>query len=707
MELKVSRALIDDVGKGFARLEPEDMKALGAVLGDLIEIEGKKKTVARVAGTIGSITGKRVIQFDGIIRDNAGVNPGEIVKVRKVPRRTAGTIVLYPLDISSPQPSESDLENFGKVLQGYPVISGDRINISLLGGKDRFFRVDGTTPSGPLIINQQTGFILIKPDYGSKSSSNVSYEDIGGLDKELTLVREMVEFPLRYREMFENLGIEAPKGVLIYGPPGTGKTLIARAIARETKLHFITVNGPEIIQKFYGESEAKLREIFEEAASKAPSIIFIDEIDAIAPKRADVLGDVEKRVVAQLLALMDGIVSRGDVTVIGATNIPEMIDPALRRPGRFDREIGIPVPNAEGRLAILKIHSRRMPLSGDVNLERLARITHGFVGADLQALCKEAGMVALRHYLSLIGEGNRAPILPGRDELKITPEDFLTALREIEPSATREFLTERPSVKWRHIGGLAEVKETLISIVDWPSRYPEMFEEGKISPPRGILFTGPSGTGKTLMAKALAGETGLSFIQISGPILFSKWLGESEKAIHQIFKKAKQSAPCILFFDEIDALVTTRGAGNEVGAMERVATQFFSELDKLSDLSEVIVLGATNREDLLDPALIRAGRLDFVLPFRVPDEDERMEIFKVHTSEKPIHPDTDLAELARETEGMAGSDIAYICKRATMLAIAEKISRPKKAIQGSLSISATHFKTAISELRVKRGKATC
>jgi transitional endoplasmic reticulum ATPase len=517
----------------------------------------------------------------------------------------------------------------------------------------------------------------------------------------------MVEFPLRYREMFENLGIEAPKGVLIYGPPGTGKTLIARAIARETKLHFIRVNGPEIIQKFYGESEAKLREIFEEAASKAPSIIFIDEIDAIAPKRADVLGDVEKRVVAQLLALMDGIVSRGDVTVIGATNIPEMIDPALRRPGRFDREIAIPVPNAEGRLAILKIHSRRMPLSGDVNLEMLAGVTHGFVGADLQALCKEAGMVALRHYLSLIGEGNRAPILPERDELKITPEDFLTALREIEPSATREFLTERPSVKWCHIGGLAEVKETLISIVDWPSRYPKLFEEGKISPPRGILFTGPSGTGKTLTAKALAGETGLSFIQISGPILFSKWLGESEKAIHQIFKKAKQSAPCILFFDEIDALVTTRGAGNEVGTMERVATQFFSELDKLSDLSEVIVLGATNREDLLDPALIRAGRLDFVLPFGVPDKDERIEIFKVHTSEKPIHPDTDLAELAAETEGMVGSDISYICKRATMLAIAERISRPGKAIQGSLSISANHFKTAISELRVKRGKATC
>ena len=706
MELKVSETSVDDVGKGSARLEPDDMKALAAVPGDLIEIEGRKKTVARVTGTIGPITGNRLIQFDGFIRDNAQVSPGEMVKVRKVPRTTAGTIVLRPLDTNSPQPSEDDLDYFGKILQGYPVVSGDRISIPRLGGKDRFFRVDGTTPSGPLIINQQTRFILVKPDYGSDGSSAVSYEDIGGLDKELTLVREMVELPVRYRDMFDNLGIEAPKGVLIYGPPGTGKTLIARAIASETKLHFIRVNGPEIIQKFYGESEARLREIFEEAANKAPSIIFIDEIDAIAPKRADVLGDVEKRVVAQLLALLDGIVSRGDVIVIGATNIPEMIDPALRRPGRFDREISIPVPNADGRLAILKIHSRRMPLSGGVDLEKLARVTYGFVGADLQALCKEAGMVALRRYLSRIGQGYPAAILPPRENLEITPEDFSTALREIEPSATREFFTERPSVKWDHIGGLSEVKETLISLVDWPDRYPEMFEQGKISPPRGILFTGPSGTGKTLTANALAGETGLSFIQIGGPILFSKWLGESEKAIHEIFKKAKQSAPCILFFDEIDALITTRGSSSEVGTMERVATQFFNELDKLSDLSEVIVLGATNREDLLDPALTRAGRLDFVIPFRMPEQDERLDIFKVHTSEKPVHPDTDLAELAGLTEGMVGSDIAYICKRATMLAIAQRIGRPG-AVQGKLSISAANFKTAINEVRIKKGEATC
>jgi transitional endoplasmic reticulum ATPase len=410
-----------------------------------------------------------------------------------------------------------------------------------------------------VIINQKTKFLLKKPDFSLEAPSHVSYEDVGGLEHELKLVREMVELPLRYAEAFEKLGIEAPKGVLLYGPPGTGKTLIARAIASETKLHFIRVNGPEIIHKFYGESEARLREIFEEASRKAPSVIFIDEIDAIAPKRAEVLGDVEKRVVAQLLALMDGMVSRGNVIVIGATNIPELIDPALRRPGRFDREIVIPVPNTEGRRAILRIHSRRMPLAPDVNIDRLAQITHAFVGADLEALCKEAGMVAMRRYLSLEGENHLDFILAHSEQLQITMEDFLAALREIEPTATREFYTERSTVKWHHIGGLHRIKEALISIVDWPAKYPDLFAEGKILPPRGILFSGPSGTGKTLMVKALAGETGLNFISVSAPLLFSKWLGESEKALHNLFKKAKQSAPCILFLDEIDALGVARG----------------------------------------------------------------------------------------------------------------------------------------------------
>jgi len=707
IELKVAEALAEDVGKGWARLDPEDIKAFNGVLGDLIEIRGAQKTVARITGTFPEFYGKKVIQVDGITRSNAQTNLGEVVRVKKIPRKTATTILISPLDLTHVLPEESELEMFAKVLQGVPVILGDKINIPFLGGKERLFSVEATSPSGGVIINQKTKFLLKKPDFSMEAPSPVSYEDIGGLGKELRLVREMVELPLRYAEAFERLGIEAPKGVLLYGPPGTGKTLIARAIASETKLHFIRVNGPEIIHKFYGESEARLREIFEEATRKAPSVIFIDEIDAIAPKRTEVLGDVEKRVVAQLLALMDGMVSRGHVIVIGATNIPEMIDPALRRPGRFDREIVLPVPNVEGRREILRIHSRHMPLAPDVHLARLAQITHAFVGADLELLCKEAGMVALRRYLSLEGENHLEAILRTPDQLQITPQDFLTALREIEPTATREFYTERSTVKWQHIGGLSKIKETLISIVEWPSKYPDLFAAGKVVPPRGILFSGPSGTGKTLMAKALAGETGLNFISISGPILFSKWLGESEKALHQIFKKAKQSAPCILFFDEIDALVSVRGSGSYEGAPERVASQFFNELDNLSDHSQVIVLGATNREDLLDPALMRAGRLDYVLQFPIPDEKDRLEIFQVHTKERPLGDDTDLTKLAKSTEGMVGSQIAFICRSATMMAIASLIQTLEERPSTQLSIGNKHFQEAIKMVQKKEGSSAC
>ena len=707
LDLRVTEALAEDVGKGLARLDPDDMKALSAVLGDLVEVSGEKKTVARITGAFSESYGKKVIQIDGITRANAKVNLGEKATVRKISRQTATTVLLTPLDFSYVLPEERELDQFAKVLQGVPVMIGDKINIPFLAGKERFFQIEATSPSGGVIINQKTQFLLKKPDFSMEAPSHVSYEDVGGLGNELKLVREMVELPLRYAEAFERLGIEAPKGVLLYGPPGTGKTLIARAIASETKLHFIRVNGPEIIHKYYGESEARLREIFEDASLKAPSIIFIDEIDAIAPKRAEVLGDVEKRVVAQLLALMDGMVSRGNVVVIGATNIPEMIDPALRRPGRFDREIVIPVPNVEGRRAILRIHSRRMPLAPDVDLERLAQITHAFVGADLEALCKEAGMVALRRYLSLEGENHLDAILSTSARLQITMEDFLTALREIEPTATREFYTERSTVKWHHVGGLKKIKETLVSIVDWPTQYPDLFAAGKVRPPRGILFSGPSGTGKTLMARALAGETGLNFISISGPILFSKWLGESEKALHQIFKKAKQSAPCILFFDEIDGLISTRGYVSDGGTTQRMASQFFNELDNLSDLSQVIVLGATNREDLLDPTLMRAGRLDYVLQFSIPDEKDRLEIFQVHTREKPLASDVDLTELAGLTEGMAGSQIASICRSATMMAISESIHASMKKSSPELSIVARHFREALESLQKKEKTSSC
>jgi transitional endoplasmic reticulum ATPase len=699
IDLKVSEAFDDDVGKGLARLSPDDITALSAVLGDVIEISGEKTTVARITGTFPESHGEKLIRIDGITRENAKVHIGGLVKVKKILRKTATTVVLTPVDFFYVLPDESELEQFAKVLQGLAVIADDKINIPFLAGKERFFQVEATSPTGGVIINQKTRFVLKKPDFTLDSASRVSYEDIGGLEKELRLVREMVELPLRYAEVFEKLGIEAPKGVLLYGPPGTGKTLIARAIASETKLHFIRVNGPEIIHKFYGESEARIREIFEDASLKAPSIIFIDEIDAIAPKRAEVLGDVEKRVVAQLLALMDGMVSRGHVIVIGATNIPEIIDPALRRPGRFDREIVLPVPNVEGRRAILGIHSRNMPLSPDVNLDKLASITHAFVGADLEALCKEAGMVALRRYLSLKGETHLDTILTTSDILKITMEDFLTGLREVEPSATREFYTERSTVKWHHVGGLKKIKEALTSIIDLPTQYPDLFALGRVTPPRGILFSGPSGTGKTLMAKALAGETGLNFISISVPILFSKWLGESEKALHQVFKKAKQSAPCILFFDEIDALGMTRHAASEGNsATERMSTQFFNELDNLGDHSQVIVLGASNREDLLDPALTRAGRLDCILRFPIPDETDRLEIFKVHTHERPLGDDVDLNELVSLTNGMVGSQISFVCRSAAMMAITECINNSEKHPSAGLIISAHHFHDAVKGL---------
>jgi transitional endoplasmic reticulum ATPase len=698
IDLTVAEIFVEDVGKGLARLDPDDVKALDGALGDIVEITGERRTVARISGIFPEYLAKKLLQIDGYTRANAGVPIGGTVKVRKTARQTASTIVLTPIDSDNWWPDENEVGYIGKVLQGLAVISGDRVNIPLFGGKDRFFSVDGTSPAGAVIINQHTKFRVNKPDYAEKADSRVSYEDIGGLERELRSIREMVEIPLRYGELFDRLGIEAPKGLLLYGPPGTGKTLIARAIAAETKLHFIKINGPEIIQKYYGDSEARLRDIFEEATRKAPSVIFIDEIDAVAPKRAEVVGDVEKRVVAQLLALMDGTVPRGHVLVIGATNVPEMIDPALRRPGRFDREIGISAPHADGRRAILKIHSRRMPLDADVDLDQIAQITHGFVGADLEALCKEAGMAAVRRYLPVGALGNPDRLPVGPESMRISREDFLTALREVEPTATREFFNERSTLKLADIGGLAQVKETLLSIVDWPLKYPELFASGKISS-RGILLSGPSGTGKTVMVRALAGETGINFIPISSSILFSKWLGESEKAVHGIFKKAKQSAPTILFFDEIDALAPRRGEETGSGATERVASQFFNELDSLSDLSQVIVIGATNRQEALDPALVRPGRLDYVLNFHAPDEEERLEIFRIHTLGRPLGGDVDLRVLASMTNGLVGSHIAFLCKRATMLAIGDLIHARQGKNHEKLRVSAAHFKTAIDELR--------
>jgi len=532
----------------------------------------------------------------------------------------------------------------------------------------------------------------------------ISYEDIGGLGKELHRIREMVKLPLKYPQVFERLGIDPPKGVLLHGPPGCGKTLIARAVANETAAYFTHITGPEIMGKFYGESEGRLRSVFEEAKTNAPAILFIDEIDAIAPKREDMGGEkqVERRVVAQLLALMDGLESRGEIIVIGATNIPNSLDPALRRPGRFDREIAISIPDQKGRLEILHIHTRGMPLAQDVNLERLSQITHGFVGADLEALSREAAMNALRKIMPSIDFQLDEIPYETLLQLEVTMNDFSEALKEVEPSAIREVFVEVPDVNWGNVGGLGEVKQKLVEAVEWPLRYPQLFQEANVKPPKGILLSGSPGTGKTLVAKALAHESEVNFISIKGPELMSKYVGESERGVREVFRKAKQASPCILFFDEFDSLVPERGLGENSQVTERVISQFLTELDGLEELKGVLVLAATNRKDLIDSAVLRPGRFDFTLEFPIPDEKARLEIFKIHVKGKPVASDINPEVLAQKTEGLTGSDIEVICREASMTAIREFILAEDK--KKKLIISKKHFELAIEWLKAQKGE---
>ena len=697
--LRVAEALTKDVGRGIARVDPEDIKRLGADIGDVLAITGKRLTAVKAMPAYPQDRGKGIIQIDGIVRENAGASLDEKVRVEKVIYQPARSVVLTPADRLHTLPGLQHARYLSRLLEGMPVTVGDRVRVNLLGTRSQDFSVSDTTPKAIVLIGSGTTIEIKGEAAPERKSGKISYEDIGGLGREIHRIREMIELPLKYPEVFERLGIDAPKGVLLHGPPGCGKTLIARAVAHETSAYFIHINGPEIVHKFYGESEAHLRNIFEDASRHAPSIIFLDEIDAMAPKRAETQGEVEKRVVAQLLALMDGLKSRGDVIVIGATNIPDALDPALRRPGRFDREISIPIPDRHGRLSILEIHTRGMPLAADVDLDRIAAITHGFVGADLQALCREAAMSALRKILPNIDFAQASIPYEQLAELQVTMANFEEALREVEPSALREVFTEIPDVKWGQVGGLDEIRAALQQAVEWPLRYGRLFEYAKVAPPKGILLVGPPGTGKTLVAKAIASESQVNFISMKGPALLSKWVGESEKGVREVFKKARQAAPCIIFFDELDALVPRRGGeGDSSRVTERVVSQFLTEMDGIEELKGVVILGATNRADIIDPALLRPGRFDLIFELPAPNRDGRLAIFRIHTTGKPLASDVNLDTLVEASEGMVGAEIEAVCRQAAMFAIREFIEQDPGADNlKRFQIAPRHFERALAE----------
>ncbi len=700
LKLRVSEALSKDVGRALARIDPQDLERLRIEIGEIVEVSGKRRTVCKAMPAFKEHRGESRILMDGLSRKNAGTGLDETVQVSKIASTAAERVVLAPTTVT---PTGRDLNYIGGLLDGLPVVEGDWIRAALFGSRHADCRVEATPPRGPVVINPTTLLVIGKANAAeSEKARPLSYEDIGGLKPQLHRVREMIELPLRYPEVFQRLGIDAPKGVLLYGPPGCGKTLIARAIAHETEAHFFPINGPEIIHKFYGESEAHLRKIFEEATQKSPSIIFIDEIDAIAPRRDRVVGDVEKRVVAQLLALMDGLNKRQNVIVIAATNIPQALDPALRRPGRFDREISIPIPDRKGRLEILEIHRRGMPLAEDVDLEHLAAITHGFVGADLEALCREAAMICLRRILPNIDFSLTQIPYEQLSKLEVHREDFLTALREVEPSAIREVFVEVSDVRWEDLGGLDEVKKNLVEAVEWPLRYPDLFERAGVKAPKGILLVGPPGCGKTLLAKAIATESQANFISVKGPALLSMYVGESERAVREIFSKARQAAPCIVFFDEIDALIPTRDAsGSDSHVAARVLSQFLVELDGMEELKGILVLGATNRPDMIDPAMLRPGRLDQVLEIPPPDGPGRQAIFAVHLRKKPLAGEMDLKQLAAQTEGFTGAEIAAVCHRAALDAVRRTVAEAQgEALdEAPISITAEQLRSAMEQVR--------
>jgi transitional endoplasmic reticulum ATPase len=668
LRLRVAEARQRDVGYGIARIDREVGASAGLATGDIIEIRGRKLAAATL--WLGYLEEEKdIIRIDGYIRSNAGVSLNEYVIVRKANVKEAQLVVLAPVN-NTIKPDE----NFTKLVKSrlieYPLVQKNVIPVLFFGNLFNF-AVLQTRPTGVVKITPKTKLVIhSRPVQEKTLSTNVTYEDIGGLHEQIQKIREMVELPLRYPELFQKLGIDPPKGVLLYGPPGCGKTLLAKAVATEAEANFFLINGPEIMNKYYGETEAKLREIFRKAEEEAPSIIFIDEIDAIAPKRSEVTGEVEKRVVAQLLALMDGLESRGQVIVIGATNRPNALDPALRRPGRFDREIEIGIPDKKGRKEILQIHTRGMPLAPDVDVDKLAEITKGYTGADLAALCREAAMKCIRRILPSI-DFNEEKLSPEiLDQLVVTMRDFLEAYKEITPTALREVEIETPNVAWDDIGGLEDVKQKLIESIEWPIRYAERFEKLGIKPPKGVLLYGPPGCGKTLLAKAVATESEANFITIKGPEIYSKWVGESERAIREVFRKARQAAPCVIFLDEIETLIPRRDMlDDSSGVAHRVTSTLLAEMDGIEELRDVIVIGATNRPDLMDPSALRPGRFDRLIYVPPPEEKGRYQILKIYTRKMPLAEDVDLAKLAAMTEGYSGADLESLCREAGLAAL--------------------------------------
>jgi len=693
VQLKVAEANPKDVGRGIARIDPEMMEKLGITdSGEVVGLTGKRETVAKIMPTFPELRGRGLVQIDGIIRENAQAGIDEQVKLAKVKIEEAKKVTLSSLTLTGA--ALTDSAYLSRQLASIPVTSGDRIQTTFLGARKQDYKVVDTLPSGAVLLTPQTAISITGE--GKTAEAMLTYEDIGGLGGQVQRIREMIELPLRFPQIFARLGIDPPKGVLLHGPPGCGKTLIAKVIANETDAYFLHLSGPEIMHKFYGESEAHLRSVFEEAKKNAPSILFLDELDAIAPKREELGGEkqVERRVVATLLAEMDGLENRGELIVIGATNLPNILDPALRRPGRFDREIVIPIPDKNGRREILTIHTRGMPLAEVVDLDRLAFLTHGFVGADLAALAREAAMYAIRRLMPKIDFEREVIPQEALLALKVTMDDFLNALREIEPSAIREVFTEIPEIGFSEIGGLDDIKKILSETVKDPLYHPEVYAKANTKPAKGILLTGEPGSGKTLLAKAIAKEAEVNFIAVSGPELLSKYIGESERGVREVFKKARQAAPCILFFDEIEALVPKRGKMMGDQVTERVVSQFLTEMDGIEELKGVMVLASTNRPDLIDPALLRPGRFDFVLKLLKPDLKAREEIFKIHTKGKPLGKDVSLNSLAKETDAMSGAEIASICQKASLLAIREFLQNKEKDLK-DLKIEKKHFVEAM------------